>query len=112
MANENKTQQHAAAAATPEFDMNLVNKALVNLAAKYPLYDGGDARTAKLGSMGPPIHGYLLGVVELPSLIKDPRTGEAKPWNGIVVELLQPTPVKEKNGEEETKRMAKKGERV
>jgi len=65
---------------------------LINLMAKYPQYNGGDARTAKVGTKGPPVHGHLLGVVDLPKTIKDEKTGELKDWTALVIELLQAAP--------------------
>jgi hypothetical protein len=115
MANDKHAANTAPAAGSTSKDQVFdpsKGEGLVNLAARFPQYDGGDARTAKVGTFGPAIHGHLLGPIDLPSLIKDPKTGEQKPWRGIVIQLLQPTPIKEKHGEEEVKRMGKPGEKI
>lgn len=62
----------------------------VNLMAKYPKYAGCDARVTKEGTKAPPIHGLLLGTVDLPKTIRDPQTGELKDWTAFVLELKQP----------------------
>lgn len=114
MANDKETKTPAAAAApaAPAFNPDLAG-GLTNFAAKLPQYDpGADARTARVGVKGHPIHGYMLGTVDLPSTIKDPKTGEVKPWVGIVIELLQPCPVKEGPLDNRTTRIALKGERI
>jgi hypothetical protein len=83
---------------------------LVNLSAKYPVYHGGDARTAKPGTEGPPIHGHVCGLIDLPTTIVDKTTGEKKPWRAFVIELLQPAPVMMPDSEEIT--VATKGMRI
>ena len=85
---------------------------LANLAARLPQFDGGDARVLPVGTKAPGLHGDLLGTVDLPSVIKDPKTGEAKPWVGVVIELIQAAPVKEGSGDKLTRRMALPGERI
>jgi hypothetical protein len=97
----------------PIFDDSL-GEGLTNVAARLAVYDGGDARVADKGAKGSPIHGVMLGTVELPSTITDAKTGEKRPWVGVVIELLQPTRVKEKKSGEEkvTRRWAMKGERI
>ena len=82
---------------------------LTNIAAKYPKFDGGDARVLKENTKVHPIHGYLLAVIDLPSTIKDPATGQFRPWTAAVFELIQAAPVEDPDG---TKRMAKIGERI
>lgn len=64
----------------------------VNIAARYPQYDEGlDARIAdNVGCKGAPLHGVILGRVELPSKQKD-AAGNTKPWYAQVVKLMQPT---------------------
>jgi hypothetical protein len=84
---------------------------LTNLAAKYPKYDGVDPRTAKPGTKGHPIYGYLLGWVALPATIED-EEGNLKPWNGFVVELLDVCPVTMPDDKEGETVMAKKGDRI
>jgi hypothetical protein len=114
MANDDKNKHQAAAPAAheiPKFDPSL-GEGLTNFAARLPQYDGGDARVLKPGTLGAPIHGHFLGTVDLPSTIKDRDTGEARPWVAVVIELLQPCPVKEGSGDKVTKRMAVKGERI
>lgn len=64
---------------------------LINLMAKYPQYDpGADARTDDVGTKGYPVHGRMLGIIDLPKTLKDPKTGEMKDWTGLVIELIQP----------------------
>lgn len=99
MNDKNKTPASPANAA----DKPVITRptGLVNLMAKYPQYNGGDARVAKVGTKGAPVHGYMLGFIDLPKTIKDPATGELKDWTGIVIELLQPAPADDPNGEED-----------
>lgn len=73
---------------------------LMNLMAKFPQYNGGDARVAKVGTKGAAVHGYLLGIVDLPKTIKDEVTGEMKDWTALVIELIQPAPADDPDGEE------------
>jgi hypothetical protein len=71
---------------------------LTNLAAKFPMYDGGDARILKKGTVCPPIHGMALGIVDLPSIQKN-EDGTPKEWRGMVIELLQPAPCSDAGAE-------------
>jgi hypothetical protein len=113
MAKDTKdpTVNTANAPAEDVFNPDLVPKDLTNVAAKLPVYNPGDARMLRAGTLAPPIHGHFLGIVDLPSTQTD-AAGNLKPWIGIVVELIQPAPVKEGPADNRTTRMAKKGERV
>lgn len=82
----------------------------VNLAAQYPLYDGGDARTGKIGTKGLPIHGILLGMLDLPSVLPN-ADGEVREWRAFVFELLQPAPACPPGKDAETK-MYQKGDKI
>ena len=95
-------EQEKTAAATPEVQAPKIIRptGMINLMAKYPQYNGGDARVAKVGTKGAPVHGYLLGVVDLPKTIKDEATGELKDWTALVIELIQPAPADDPEGEE------------
>jgi len=77
-----------------------------NLNQQYPLYKGflggKDGKSAKPGEKGVPIHGYLLGIVELPSVLEDDN-GEKRDWNCFVIELLQPCIAKAAGDEAEAK---------
>lgn len=99
---------------TPEVAPKVVRpEGLINLMAKYPQYNGGDARIAKVGTKGPPVHGYMLGFIDLPKTIKDPQTGELKDWTGIVIELLQPAPADDPNADDDAPPVwMKKGDRI
>lgn len=89
--------------------------AFANLAEKYPIYDGGDARTAKPGAKGAPVNGYFLGSLELPGTQAD-SDGVVKPWFVFVIELLQPAPAappgKDAAGDDFPTRWYLKGERI
>jgi hypothetical protein len=85
----------------PKFVMPDTSKG-INLAAKYPLYDGGDGRLVKVGHKGPPIHGLALGIIDLPSNQKDETTGEIKDWKVMVIELIQPAPACDSGEDAET----------
>lgn len=69
-------------------------KGFVNLSARYPKYDPGvDGRKKEnVGAFGAVVHGYALGTLNMPETIPDPVTGELKPWDVLVVELLEPCP--------------------
>ncbi len=82
---------------------------MTNLAMKYPVYDGGDARVLKKGTKTAPIHGLLLGIIELPS-VQVKEDGTPNKWTGAVIELLQPCPATTAGEEEPTVRPA--GERI
>jgi hypothetical protein len=82
----------------------------VNLAQQYPLYDGGDARVEKPGHKGPPIHGMLLGIIDLPSVLEN-SDGERMEWQAFVIELIQPAPACAP-GDESVTKMYGKGERI
>lgn len=115
MAKDTKDPTAHAQAPEATFDRGAA-EGLTNVAAKLPVYtpllEGGDARTLRLGTKGAPIHGYFLGSMNLPSTQTEADGVTPKPWVGIVIELLQPCPVKEGSAENVTRRMAKKGERV
>jgi hypothetical protein len=89
---------------------------LVNVAEKFAVYDGGDARVLAIGTKAPPIHGHMLGCVKLPSVQKKNDDGEDVEWWGIVIQLLQPCPVKDANAKDEhqqpIKRMGRVGEKI
>ncbi len=107
---DTKTTKAPTETAVPKFDTSKL-EGLINVAARLPQYDGGDGRMVKKGHEGPPINGYLLGTIDLPSKQKD-EDGNSKPWVAVVIELLQPCPVKEKIGDETKSRVALKGERI
>lgn len=112
MANEPKKGAPTAGAnAAPSLPAGFkVPEGLVNLNTRYPEYDGGDARVAKSGHKGYPIHGLLLGSIRLPSIQKDER-GNSRPWDAYVIELLQACPVCDPGEDSET-RMAPAGTRI
>jgi hypothetical protein len=89
---------------------------LISLIRRYPQYDPGfDVRDRRMtGKKAAPIHGLLLGAKDLPATIADPATGELRPWNVLVVELLQPCPVKDagKTPAEDRRRIAKPPEHI
>lgn len=78
-----------------------------NLTARYAQYNSGvDAKKDKPGKTGHPIHGRLLGIVSLPSVL--PNAG---PWEGIAVRLHQACPVTDINEDgDKIERAAAKGE--
>jgi hypothetical protein len=78
------------AAELPKFVRPDTSKGL-NLNARYPLYDGGDGQNAKEGTKGHGIHGYILGIVDLPSKQLD-ENGDPKPWPVMIIELKQAAP--------------------
>jgi hypothetical protein len=104
-----KDQETKSTAAVPPAPVFVRPTGLTNIAAKYPKFDGGDARVLKENTKVHPIHGYLLAVIDLPSTIKDPATGQFRPWTAAVFELIQAAPVEDPDG---TKRMAAPGERM
>jgi len=66
---------------------------LVNLAERMPQYEPGiDARDIKknLGKTANVLYGYFLGEMAMPETIPDEETGEMKPWDVLVFELLAP----------------------
>jgi len=95
---------------SPAFDRSKL-EGLTNVAARIPQYDGGDARMLRPGTKAHPIHGLLLGTIDLPSKQLD-AAGKPKPWIGIVIELLQVCPVKEGNADNQTRRIAQPGEKM
>jgi hypothetical protein len=82
----------------------------VNLTQQYPLYDGGDARTDKVGHAGPPVHGRLLGILDLPSPRMD-ADGNPQAWEVFVIELLQDAPACPP-GDESVTQWYHKGDRI
>lgn len=68
----------------------------IDLVQRYAQYDPGlDVRERRnLGMKGPPLHGLMVGHRELPATIAD-KDGVLQPWNVIVLELLDPAPVKD-----------------
>jgi hypothetical protein len=67
---------------------------LINLSEKYPRYNPGiDVRDRRNhGKKGVPLHGYLLGQLDMPATIVDPDTGEYKPWTALCIELISDCP--------------------
>lgn len=77
-------------------------KAQSNLNAVYPLWSPGpnvSIKTAKEGYKANPIHGTLLGVVDLPSQQLD-EEGHPQDWKAIVIELKQKSYAKAPDEEE------------
>ena len=112
-----KKDAHEQATATePEIPQFVRPEGLISLTKRYAQYDPGiDARDRRnKGQRGAPLHGLLVGSRSLPATIADPVTGELKPWDVLVIELLQPAPVKEagSNPNEDKRRIAMPPEHI
>jgi hypothetical protein len=91
---------------------------LVNLAARFAQYDPGiDARDIKknFGKWGAVVHGYVLGILNMPATIPDEQTGEFKEWHALCIQLIKPCPTKvqdPENPDRMVERMAGVGEKI
>jgi hypothetical protein len=99
--------------AAPDAPKVIRPQGLINLMAKYPQYNGGDARVLKVGTRMPAVHAKILGFIDLPKTLKDEKTGEMKDWTGMVLDLLQPAPADDPEAEEDAPpRWYVKGDRI